>query len=321
MRPTSVLVTVTGHDRPGVTAVIFAALAAHDVDVRDVDQSVTGQRASLSVLVDLRGDTAALRHSVSSTADAFGVESRVEVAGDAVPAARKHTPRHREGRTHSVVVGRKLRAGALGDVARHVSDVGGNIEAMWQSSRWPIASVEMYIDGNTRRVRKSLIAAADDTGLDIAVEPAGSRLTKRRLLVLDADATLNGDVDEAAYGSRVADFIRTVQGAGCLVAAVTTARQPAADRLAAALELDAAATVADGAGKSAVLERLAASFEVPLSQTVAVGDLSHSDRLLYSAGMAVGVDTRSARRAAAAGTGDLTFLDSVLLVLGLAPQK
>ncbi|HZC53119.1 MAG TPA: ACT domain-containing protein, partial [Mycobacterium sp.] len=99
MRPTSLLVTVTGHDRPGVTAVIFAALAAHDVDVRDVDQSVAGERATLSVLVDLRGDTAALRHSVSSTADAFGVTSRVEDADGHAPALRKRRPRYRDGRS------------------------------------------------------------------------------------------------------------------------------------------------------------------------------------------------------------------------------
>ncbi len=322
MRPTSVLVTVTGHDRPGVTAVIFAALAAHDVDVRDVEQSVAGQRASLSVLVDLRGDTSALRHSVSSTADAFGIDSHVEVAAGHAPMPRKRRPRHREGRSRAVVVGRRLRAGALGDVAKHVTDVGGNIEAMWQSALDPMTSIEMSIDGNGRRVRKSLIAAADDTGLDIAVEPVSSRLGARRLLVLDADATLGADAqdaDEIAYAPRVRGFVRTVQRSGCLVAAVTTAPQAAADHLAAALELDAAVAVTDVAGKSAVLDRLAATFEVPLAQTVAVGDVRHSDRLLYNAGLAIGVDTNSARRAAAAASDDLAFLDSVLLMLGLAP--
>ena len=318
---------MTGHDRPGVTAVIFAALAAHDVDVRDVDQSVSGQQASLSILVDLRGDTAALRHSVSSTAEAFGVESRVEDAADDTPALRRRRPRHRSGRSRAMVVGRKLRAGALGDVARHVTEAGGNIETMWQSSRAPLASVELFIDGNARRVRHALIAAAADTGLDIAAESARSdtaRPGSPRLLVLDADATLGeqiDDVEDVQYAPRVADFVHAVQGSGCRVAAVTTARQPAADRLATLLKLDAAAAVTDGAGKSAVLNRLAATFEVPLAQTVAVGDARHSDRLLYSAGLAVGIDPRSARRAAVAGSGDVQFLESVRLVLGLASSS
>ena len=57
MQPTSVLATISGRDRPGVTASFFAALAAHDVDVRDVEQVVIRDRLMLAVLFDLRGDT------------------------------------------------------------------------------------------------------------------------------------------------------------------------------------------------------------------------------------------------------------------------
>ena len=59
MEPTSVLITISGRDRPGVTAWFFAALAAHDVDVRDVEQVVIQDRLILAVLIDLRGDPAA----------------------------------------------------------------------------------------------------------------------------------------------------------------------------------------------------------------------------------------------------------------------
>jgi len=43
MRPTSVLATLSGRDRTGVTAGFFAALAAHDVDVRDVEFGLLGK--------------------------------------------------------------------------------------------------------------------------------------------------------------------------------------------------------------------------------------------------------------------------------------
>ena len=36
----SVLITISGPDRPGVTGVLFTALSAHRVDVIDVDQVV-----------------------------------------------------------------------------------------------------------------------------------------------------------------------------------------------------------------------------------------------------------------------------------------
>ena len=321
MRPTPVLVTVTGRDRPGVTAIVFAALSAHDVDVRDVVQTVTGQRATLTVLVDLRGDAAALRHSVGSNTAAVGVDSQVEVVDDGQPMSLgKRRPRPRPGRSRAVILSRQLRAGAIGDVAKRISDVGGNIESMWQSSRAQLAGVEMYIDGAAKDVRKSLIAAAAETGLDIAVEPAATRQPARQLLVLDADATLAGDVGDARFGPRVAQFVRAVQDLGCCVAAVATARKGAADALADSLQLDAAAAVRDRAGKAAALERLAAAFEVPLPHAVAVGDARRSDRLLSGAGMAVGVDGRSARHAATDRSGDEAYLDSVLFVLDVPPN-
>ena len=297
MRPTPVLVTVTGRDRPGVTAIVFATLSAHDVDVRDVVQTVSGQRATLTVLVDLRGDAAALRHSVGSTTAAVGVESRVEVVdGDAPTLPGKRRPRPRPGRSRAVILSRRLRAGAIGDVAKRISDVGGNIESMWQSSRAQLAGVEMYIDGEAKGVRRSLIGAAAETGVDIAVEPAATRQPARQLLVLDADATLAGDVGDARFGPRVVQFVRAVQESGCRVAAVATARRRVADTLADTLELDGAAAVRDRAGKAAALERLAAAFEVQLPHAVAVGDARRSDRLL-------------------SGSGDEAYLDSVLFVL------
>ena len=74
------LATITGRDRPGVTAAFFAALAAHDVDVRDVEQVVIRDRLILAVLFDLRGDPGALRNSVSQAAGALGMECEVAVA-------------------------------------------------------------------------------------------------------------------------------------------------------------------------------------------------------------------------------------------------
>ena len=94
MRPTSVLATVTGRDRPGVTASFFAALAAHDVDVRDVEQVVIRDRLILAVLV-----RPARRHSLAAqlgdpAAGALGMECEVAVA-----ERRRRRPAQRLGRT------------------------------------------------------------------------------------------------------------------------------------------------------------------------------------------------------------------------------
>lgn len=212
MRPTSVLVTVTGRDRPGVTASFFAVLAAHDVDVRDVEQVVIRDRLILTVLVDLRGDTASLRNSVTRAAGALGMECELAVEND-VDAAR---PSVWGGRIHVIMLGHPLRPGAVGFVAQRIADSGGNIETVTQLSTEPVAALELVVrTADPDSLRGILIQAAEDTGVDIAVEPAGLRRKAKRLVVLDVDSTLiRGEtIDALAERAGAAEEVRAITAA------------------------------------------------------------------------------------------------------------
>lgn len=207
MRTTSVLATVTGRDRPGVTAAFFAALAAHDVDIRDVEQVVVRDRMLLGVLLDLQGDPAALRASVTRTAQALGMESEVVVADDA-RSVRRTSGRPR---SHVIVLGRPLRPGALSNVAQRIADHGGNIESVAQLSSEPVSAVELIVScDDPAGLGAELVQAADETGVDIAIEPAGLRRRAKRLVVLDVDSTLIRDegidvlAERAGVGPKVA---------------------------------------------------------------------------------------------------------------------
>lgn len=190
MQPTSVLATVTGRDRPGVTAAFFSALAAHDVEIRDVEQVVIRERLILAVLFDLRGDPAALRRSVTGAAHALGMESEVMVADEAGVPRRPQ----RGTRTHVIVLGRPLRPGALSHIAQRIADIGDNIGSVTQLATEPASSVEMIVrTTDPAELRAVLVQAADDTGVDIAVEQAGLRRRAKRLVVLDVDSTLIRD--------------------------------------------------------------------------------------------------------------------------------
>lgn len=206
MQPTSVLATLSGRDRPGVTASFFAALAAHDVDVRDVEQVVIRDRLVLAVLFDLRGDTGALRNSVTKAADALGMECELVVGDDGRPR-----PPDRLSRSHVIVIGRPLRPGALSHVAQCIADVGANIESIIQLAHEPASSLEMIVRSTEpARLRAALVRAADDSGVDIAIEPAGLRRRAKRLVVLDVDSTLIQDeaidvlAERAGVGAEVA---------------------------------------------------------------------------------------------------------------------
>jgi phosphoserine phosphatase len=208
MRPISVLATLSGRDRPGVTAAFFAALAAHDVEVRDVEQVVIRDRLILAVLFDLHGDAGALRNSVSQTARALGMDSEVTIAG---PDAR----RDRATRSHVIVIGHPLRPGALSHVAQRIADVGANIESVTQLSSEPAASLELLVEApDPARLRAVLVVAAEETGLDIAVESAGLRRRAKRLVVLDVDSTLIQD--------EAIDVLAERAGVGAEVAAITS---------------------------------------------------------------------------------------------------
>jgi phosphoserine phosphatase len=216
MEPISVLVTVSGRDRPGVTAALFSALAAHDVDVADIEQVVIRGRLILGVVLDLRGDPSSLRRSIGNTCSALGMEHEVVVVEQAGedPKSRRGLPG--ASKLHVIVLGHPLRPGAIADVCQRVADIGGNIESVTQLSTHPVASLDMIVgDADEARLRGALVRAAADTGLDIAVEPAGLARRSKRLVVLDVDSTLvQGEaIDELAKLAGVADQVEAITAA------------------------------------------------------------------------------------------------------------
>jgi phosphoserine phosphatase len=213
MQPRSVLATVSGRDRPGVTAALFSALAAFDVDVRDVEQVVIRERLVLAVLLDLRGDASALRQSVRQAAHALGMDCDVTISED-MDAPETPIRSDRSSRAHVIVIGHPLRPGALSQVAQRIADVGANIESISQLAQEPASSVEMIVSAPDPMVlRAALIEAAEDSGVDVAVELAGLRRRAKRLVVLDVDSTLIRD--------EAIDVLAERAGVGAEVAAIT----------------------------------------------------------------------------------------------------
>jgi phosphoserine phosphatase len=56
----TLLITLSGNDRPGVTRRLFATLAEHPATVLDVEQLVVRGRLILAVLVEVTGDDLAM---------------------------------------------------------------------------------------------------------------------------------------------------------------------------------------------------------------------------------------------------------------------
>jgi phosphoserine phosphatase len=185
MIASTVLVTVTGRDRLGLTAALFSSLAAHDVDVLDVEQVVIRERLILGMVLAVQGEPGPLRHSLGQACAALGIDYEMTLLEDSGPG------RDTRPRLHVIVLGHPLRPGAISDISQRIADVGGNIESITQLSNYPVSSLELMVgQAEETELREALALASVATGLDIAVERAGLARRAKRLVVLDVDSTL-----------------------------------------------------------------------------------------------------------------------------------
>lgn len=198
MADTSVLITVTGPDRPGVSSVLFAALTRHGVDLLDVEQVVIRGQLTLGALVAAHHDPEGLQDSVEQAMASIGMAVRTSLEPGDDP---RRVP------THVVVLtGRPITARAFGDVARALADVGANIDAIRRVADYPVTGLELMVSPEPGRgsenyppgtLRKRLVEVARTAGVDVAVERAGLARRSKRLIVFDVDSTLvQGEVIE-----------------------------------------------------------------------------------------------------------------------------
>ncbi|MDP5182264.1 phosphoserine phosphatase SerB [Blastococcus sp. BMG 814] len=220
------LLTVTGADRPGVTAHLFAALASDGdgrpaVEVLDVEQVVVHGHLALGVVVGALGTGQPaeaerelldhLRRVGREVEAAVGVRVAVESASgpDApITGGRAH---------HVIVLGRPVPPEAVAGAAQAIAGAGGNIDAIRRLSDVPVTSFELTVSGaEATALRTALASVAASTGADIAVEQVGIARRSKRLIVLDVDSTLvRGEViDElAARAGRAAEVARITAAA------------------------------------------------------------------------------------------------------------
>jgi phosphoserine phosphatase len=204
-RPETLLITLTGQDRPGVTSTIFATLSRAGVEVVDIEQIVLRRRLILGVLVTTPRDWKRLREAVEETAR--DLEMHVEIdRGTGDNKAR------RGGRSHVTVIGSPLKASQMAAVAGRIADSGANIDRIERMARYPVTAIDLHVSGiDTGTLRGTLAAEAARQGIDVAVQPANLQRRGMRLIVMDVDSTLvQGEVIEmlaehAGYGNEVAE--------------------------------------------------------------------------------------------------------------------
>ncbi len=193
----SLLITVTGVDQPGVTSALFEVLSRHRVELLNVEQVVIRGRLTLGVLVSVDTQVA--------DGDEFAAEVRAAIQGLGLDVSIERSddkPVMREPSTHTIVVlGRPITAEAFGVVAQEVAALGVNIDFIRGVSDYPVTGLELRVSvppgAAYAQLQTTMARTAVALGVDIALEDYSLSRRTKRLIVFDVDSTLiQGEVIE-----------------------------------------------------------------------------------------------------------------------------
>jgi phosphoserine phosphatase len=210
---TTLLITLTGRDRPGVTSRLFSTLARFPLSVADIEQVTIRGRLVLGVLVGCEAppDLTAIYGAVTKLAGDLGLEAEI-TTGSAERPSRAGSGRV-GGRLHVTVLGSPLLPEGVAAVAGRIAANGANIDRITRLASDPVTCVELDVSGaEPVSLRDELARVAVDSGVDVAVQRAGLHRRAMRLIVMDVDSTLIRDevIDLLAERAGCADEVAKV---------------------------------------------------------------------------------------------------------------
>ncbi|TNF33123.1 MAG: phosphoserine phosphatase SerB [Gammaproteobacteria bacterium] len=222
---TVVLMTVTGPDQPGITALMTGELSQHAVNVLDIGQAVIHDTLSLGMLVEIPShlDTQSIEAALLARAADKGLVVRfTPISEDSYEhwVAAQGKPRH-----IVTLLARKITAYQISRLTDVVARYHLNIDKITRlSGRIPLgalpegskACVEFSVRGHVEDagpMRRDFMELASELDVDIAYQEDTVFRRHRRLVVFDMDSTL--------IEAEVIDELAKVHGVGEQVAAIT----------------------------------------------------------------------------------------------------
>lgn len=202
------VITVTGADRPGVSAAFFRVLSAHGVQILDVEQSLFRGHLSLAAMVGINPNDESLAPGLTDTLKSYGQTVTIDALPGTAVESRPHS-------THAVVVlGNPITASHISRIGQTLADYGANIDTIRGIADYPVTGLELNITvanpapGGGVMLRKAMAELTREIGVDIAIERAGLARRAKRLICFDCDSTLiTGEVIEmlAAHAGKEAE--------------------------------------------------------------------------------------------------------------------
>lgn len=218
-----IMMSISGEDRPGVTAVLTEVLAKHNALILDIGQADIHNNLTLGILFQTTGNNSG---EVLKDLLFKSYELNVNIKFNPITEEDYMKWVGMQGRNRYIItiLGRRLTARQIASVAQIVADQGMNIDdirrltgriPLDETRRAPKASVEFSVRGTPRdreEMQMNFMKISADQQMDISFQEDGMYRRMRRLICFDMDSTLieTEVIDELAVRAGVGDRVKAI---------------------------------------------------------------------------------------------------------------
>ena len=218
-----ILISITGQDRPGLTASIMTILSRYNTQILDIGQADIHSTLSLGILVrmDESYSGQVMKELLFKT-----TELGVNIGFSPISDLEYESWVGRQGKNRYIltIIGRKLAAKQIAAATQIIAAQGLNIDSILrltgrQSILNPEKNVRACIEFSLRgtpesnsRMQEQLMKMSADMGIDFSFQRDDMYRRMRRLICFDMDSTLiqTECIDELAERAGVGDQVREV---------------------------------------------------------------------------------------------------------------
>lgn len=198
------MVIISGHDRPGITATFSRILYEHGIEVVDIEQASLQNLLGLYLLLDMS-------HAKNSTdsviKDLLFEASRLKVTLNFRFFSPKEVKLLNQKSLYVLTYFGGTRA--LAELSQILGEEGVNIEVISSLAHQGLRSVEMILNINgsagLTRLKQRIMVKSREIGIDLALQKMEAYRKNKRMVFFDMDSTLVDMeiIDEMARGAGV----------------------------------------------------------------------------------------------------------------------
>jgi phosphoserine phosphatase len=218
-----ILVSITGQDRPGLTASIMEILARHDAKIFDIGQADIHSTLTLGILIRIDDmQSGQVMKELLFKAN----ELNVNIGFTPIPDDQYEDWVGRQGKNRYIltVIGRSLSALQIAAATKIIAEQGLNIDSILRlTGRQSIrhlernvrACIEFSLRGtpvNREQMQSELMKLSPELGVDFSFQKDDMYRRMRRLICFDMDSTLiqTECIDELARRHGVGDKVSAI---------------------------------------------------------------------------------------------------------------